>query len=105
MYDPLTGRCFDGITDSATINRNSGAESTIEALYTLVELRRYPEALRYYEAKRIAAGHDRGTPYAFFEDPEGNHLLLMCSTSHSPVTIMEGTAAEQRMNLLRGGGQ
>ncbi|MBN2009305.1 hypothetical protein JW960_08155 [candidate division KSB1 bacterium] len=38
MYDAHTGRCYDGISDSSTINHNSGAESTIEALMTLVEL-------------------------------------------------------------------
>ncbi len=35
MYDPATGRCLDGINDSTTVNRNSGAESTIEALIAL----------------------------------------------------------------------
>lgn len=35
MYDPETGRCFDGIVGSYEINRNSGAESTIEALLAL----------------------------------------------------------------------
>jgi hypothetical protein len=35
MYDPLTGRCFDGISETNQINKNSGAESTIEALLTM----------------------------------------------------------------------
>ncbi len=35
MYDPVTGRCLDGINDPTTVNRNSGAESTIEALIAL----------------------------------------------------------------------
>ncbi|MCH7938951.1 MAG: hypothetical protein IID13_04290 [Candidatus Marinimicrobia bacterium] len=35
MYDPASGRCFDGINDPTTVNRNSGAESTIEALLAL----------------------------------------------------------------------
>ena len=35
MYDPLTGRCFDGIISEKEINKNSGAESTIEALLSL----------------------------------------------------------------------
>ncbi len=38
MYDPATGRCFDGILSETEINRNSGAESTIEALYAIIEL-------------------------------------------------------------------
>jgi len=35
MYDPTTGRCFDGIDGPTGINKNSGAESSIEALLTL----------------------------------------------------------------------
>lgn len=35
MYDPLTGRGYDGISSADQINRNSGAESTIEALLTM----------------------------------------------------------------------
>ncbi len=35
MYDPATGRGYDGISNSNQINRNSGAESTIEALLTM----------------------------------------------------------------------
>lgn len=35
MYDPVTGRCFDGIVSETKVNMNSGAESTIEALLSL----------------------------------------------------------------------
>ncbi|MCK4577562.1 MAG: hypothetical protein KAU50_02150 [Candidatus Marinimicrobia bacterium] len=35
MYDPETGRCFDGIDGPPKVNRNSGAESTIEAIAAL----------------------------------------------------------------------
>ncbi len=35
MYDPKTGRCFDGIESADRVNKNAGAESTIEALLTL----------------------------------------------------------------------
>ncbi len=38
MYDPATGRCFDGITGPTQVNRNAGAESTIEALLALQAL-------------------------------------------------------------------
>ncbi len=36
VYDPETGRCFDGINSSNDINKNSGAESTIEALLAIL---------------------------------------------------------------------
>lgn len=38
MYDPATGRTFDGI-DLAGVNMNSGAESTIEALLMFLEMK------------------------------------------------------------------
>ncbi|NQT27285.1 hypothetical protein HQ585_18165 [candidate division KSB1 bacterium] len=43
MYDIKTGRCFDGINDAQTINLNSGAESTIEALMSLLDVASYPK--------------------------------------------------------------
>ncbi len=47
MYDSKTGRCFDGIESPTIINRNAGAESTLEALLTLQALRDDPIAQRY----------------------------------------------------------
>ncbi|HBY19162.1 MAG: Uncharacterized protein XE04_0545 [Marinimicrobia bacterium 46_43] len=35
MYDPGTGRCYDGIDDAGSVNYNSGAESTIECLLAM----------------------------------------------------------------------
>lgn len=46
MYDPQTGRCFDGIESPSKINFNSGAESTIEGLLTLIEITR-PSLLKF----------------------------------------------------------
>ena len=36
MYDGESGRCYDGIISGDEINKNSGAESTIESLLTLI---------------------------------------------------------------------
>lgn len=50
MYDPKTGRGFDGILSEKEINRNAGAESTIEALYSILEVEANPVARqRLYE--------------------------------------------------------
>jgi hypothetical protein len=35
MYSTSTGICFDGIKSATSVNKNSGAESTIEALLTM----------------------------------------------------------------------
>ena len=42
MYDKTTGICFDAISSGGNINRNSGAESTIEALLTFQQVENYP---------------------------------------------------------------
>lgn len=42
MYDPATGRAYDGIVSAAKVNRNSGAESTVEALLALTALQGTP---------------------------------------------------------------
>jgi hypothetical protein len=42
MYSVTTGRCFDGINSSSSVNINSGAESTIEALMTMEIVESYP---------------------------------------------------------------
>jgi hypothetical protein len=44
MYDIVTGRGYDGILPDRIVDRNSGAESTIEALITVLEVERSPEA-------------------------------------------------------------
>ena len=43
MYDPATGCTFDGISGSGSINHNSGAESTIHGLMSMIALDENPE--------------------------------------------------------------
>ena len=49
MYDPASGRVFDGINGPTAfrVNRNSGAESTIEGLMSLIALADMPQAVDY----------------------------------------------------------
>ncbi len=58
MYDPQTGRGYDGIDAALRVNLNAGAESTIEALMALQAVATVPEAARFlsYEAKSHATG-------------------------------------------------
>ncbi len=72
MYDSSTGRCYDGIRSRTEINRNSGAESTIEALMALVELDAYPVALQYCRYVRVKADSLR----AVFASPSGERIAL-----------------------------
>ncbi len=43
MYDEATGRGYDGIIGPGEINKNAGAESTIESLLALQALERFPD--------------------------------------------------------------
>lgn len=51
MYDPETGRVYDGINDVDTVNRNAGAESTIEGLMALQAIGDNPVASYYSQFK------------------------------------------------------
>ncbi|GAB3991088.1 hypothetical protein GCM10028807_20240 [Spirosoma daeguense] len=52
MYDRNTGRGYDGIGANGKVNRNSGAESTIEALWTFQRIEQYPEAIKALETAK-----------------------------------------------------
>ena len=57
MYDEATGRTFDGIDGPAPLrlNRNAGAESTIEALLALQRVASNPEASEYIHYRAVGA--------------------------------------------------
>jgi len=50
IYDATSGRCYDGIDSARKINLNSGAESTIEALLTILEVEKNPIANNYLQS-------------------------------------------------------
>lgn len=52
-YDPATGRTIDGISGDGTINRNSGAESTIHGLLSMLALDARPEVAAAARQGRI----------------------------------------------------
>jgi len=82
IYDSATGRCFDGINDSTSVNKNSGAESTIECLYTLIEISNNPIAKKYLEFKSTKSQvtkDELGKAIKIsrtFENNHGNQLIL-----------------------------
>lgn len=88
MYDPETGRVFDGLNGPAAwrLNRNSGAESTIEGLMSMSALARIPQAHGYlrvdplpFTSYRIlqAESGDRvvGTPIYYSGDWTGEGYI------------------------------
>ncbi|MFD1715055.1 hypothetical protein ACFSBZ_11280 [Amnibacterium flavum] len=58
MYDPATGVTFDGIGADGAINRNSGAESTIHGLLSMIALDAHPEVAARATATDVAVSHD-----------------------------------------------
>ena len=90
MYDPKTGRCFDGLTDSTTVNKNSGAESTIEALHSMIELERYPLAMKYLDYRKVKSGKSANSMYAVFQNLQGDELKLVLDLKKSKVVVLEG---------------
>jgi multiple sugar transport system substrate-binding protein len=55
MYDAHTGRTFDGIDGPSAeqVNRNAGAESTVEALLALQAIARDPDAAEYLHYRPV----------------------------------------------------
>lgn len=90
MYDPKTGRCFDGIKDSLHVNMNSGAESTIEALYTLVEAEQYPQALNYLRFRKLQHSESERYLFGTFADETGRELTLALDLRKSRLLVLEG---------------
>lgn len=95
MYDPATGRCFDGISDSATVNKNSGAESTIEALFTIVEIERYPAARGFLSYRKIFSGERRGYRIGIFRNDRGGEVTVRIDPRDGALAILEGEASRR----------
>ncbi len=58
MYDPSTGRTYDGIGGDGVLNRNSGAESTIHGLLSMLALDARPSLATAAQASTTLAGQD-----------------------------------------------
>ena len=66
-YDPATGVTIDGIAEDGTVNRNSGAESTIHGLLTMLALDAHPSVRRIASQSSEVQGVV-GTQYVQAED-------------------------------------
>jgi multiple sugar transport system substrate-binding protein len=81
MYDAKTGRTFDGIDGPSPVklNRNAGAESTIESLLAMQAVTGNPEAAQYSEYHPVLAP---GTSLSRIPDqreyagPHGERIML-----------------------------
>ena len=57
MYDPATGVTFDGVSVDGVINRNSGAESTIHGLLSMLALDAAPDVAAQARVAQPVARH------------------------------------------------
>lgn len=84
MYDPATGRTYDGISGSGSINRNSGAESTIHGLLSMIELDQHQQVA---SLARIATVQERvGTTTLQAEDAS----LAGSASAEQPASLWTG---------------
>ena len=93
MYDSTTGICYDGISDSSRVNKNSGAESTIEALFTLLEIDQYPLAKKFIQYRIIDRTENAGVTTGVFQHASGNTVSLVLNTQTATLAIHEGKDA------------
>jgi len=77
MYDKETGRGFDGINDAQTLNHNAGAESTLEALYSLIELEAVDSINKYLFSTKISSRESEHYIEADFLDRKGNTFRVV----------------------------
>ncbi len=57
MYDPATGRTYDGVDGAGVVNRNSGAESTIHGLLTMIALDQLPDVAAHARVAHVVERH------------------------------------------------
>ncbi len=102
MYDPKTGRCFDGIKDSSSVNRDSGAESTIEALHSTVEVEHHPGALKFINYKKVETGVSAQGPFAVFQEDNGSEVILLLDLGQAKIVLLEGKESQEFRKKLAG---
>jgi multiple sugar transport system substrate-binding protein len=79
MYDEASGRVYDGVGPGGKINRNSGAESTVEGLLAALAVAADPVAaglVRYAPRERAPALVARPPETREWKGPGGDRLIL-----------------------------
>jgi hypothetical protein len=74
MYDVKTGRGYDGINNKEEINRNSGAESTIEALMAIMEIAVNPISITYFHYDLWETNEEEN--YSLYRDVSGKEIRI-----------------------------
>ena len=105
MYDAEHGRGYDGINGPGSINLNSGAESAIEALFSVLEVERVPEARAWMTARGAAPVEVTrgGTTYRYrvFTAGSGDALrrvAVVMDLTDEQLQLLEGDALDAFLN-------
>ncbi|MEX0720899.1 MAG: hypothetical protein WD059_09540 [Balneolaceae bacterium] len=105
MYNPLHGYGYDGINDASTINMNSGAESTIEANMTILEVEQYPVAAKWMyavsEEPQEIQVNGKNYTYKIFRVTEGektDQIAIMLNLSDASYEMMNVSELDQFIN-------
>lgn len=96
MYNPQYGYGYDGINNSNTINYNSGAESTIEALMSILEVEQYPSARKWMMANSVETRNlkkdEKNYTFKVFEtqfNGATEQVALVLNTTDSSYLLMD----------------
>ncbi len=104
MYDSSAGRAFDGISSPFQFNSNAGAESTIEALHSIMEVERIPQARVWMRAVageiQEVTRNEKNYRYRIFTRTEGGseiQIALVMNLSDEILLVLDNEALQ---NLL-----
>ena len=99
MADPATGRGYDGVLGPDRVNWNAGAESTIEAQTTLLEVGLHPAAARWLGAGRggpeTVRHGGRDLRVRRFTAPDGTAAVVALDVAADTSAVRVGAAAER----------
>jgi multiple sugar transport system substrate-binding protein len=104
MYDEKTGRTFDGVDgpSQGQVNRNSGAESTIEALLALQSVVSNPDAAEYLHYRPVgeqSASLARVPDRREYEGPAGERLVLRRGPSGPEIAFRDIVAGSDKSSV------
>ena len=102
MYNSLHGYGYDGVNSASGVNKNSGAESTIEANFTVLEVEQYALSNKWFYATSLdpqtATANGKEYKYRFFEVTENGKkeriALLLNLTDASTQILTESELNE-----------
>ncbi|MFA6542512.1 MAG: hypothetical protein WCT99_13010 [Bacteroidota bacterium] len=99
MYDPASGRCYDGIHSSTDYSKNSGAESTIEALNVMIELQPYLNGNNFIPIKKISGVESPQFVFGLFHSGS-DEIGLLVDKEHNRLSILKNERLQEFKKTL-----